>query len=139
MEIKRKEIISRFPWLMQKKCQYIVSSSYDGLICASFLNHFLKWELVGYYDLESLWICEQDAQNYNDIIWVDLGNSATEWVRYGNQLNITNSGWRLSLTPCQRDQDAQPLSRRERTPGLATQHIHALSRTFSISSNRPCR
>ena len=56
MEIKRKEIIKKFPWLMKKNCQYIISSSYDGLICASFLNHFLNWELVGYYDLESLWV-----------------------------------------------------------------------------------
>tara|TARA_Y100001970_G_scaffold292530_1_gene434191 strand:- start:2336 stop:3262 length:927 start_codon:yes stop_codon:yes gene_type:complete len=72
MEIKRTEIIKQFPWLKKKNCKYIISSSYDGLICASFLNHFLNWKLVGYYDLESLWIDKSAAHNKDDIIWVDL-------------------------------------------------------------------
>jgi len=72
MEIQRKQIINQFPWLKKKNCKYIISSSYDGLICSSFLNHFLNWELVGYYDLESLWISKNAIDNKEDIIWVDL-------------------------------------------------------------------
>tara|TARA_Y100000996_G_scaffold25220_1_gene18071 strand:+ start:7963 stop:8886 length:924 start_codon:yes stop_codon:yes gene_type:complete len=72
MQIKRQDIIKQFPWLVKKKCKYIISSSYDGLICSSFLNHYLGWELVGYYDLESLWISETAKKNKEDIIWVDL-------------------------------------------------------------------
>ena len=72
MKIKRLEIIKKFPWLKEKKCQYIISSSYDGLICASFLNHFLNWELVGYYDFESVWISEKAKKNKKETIWVDL-------------------------------------------------------------------
>ena len=72
MEIQRKKIINQFPWLKKKNCKYIISSSYDGLICSSFLNHFLNWELVGYYDLESLWISKNAIDNKEDIIWVDL-------------------------------------------------------------------
>ena len=72
MEIQRKQIINQFPWLKKKNCKYIISSSYDGLICSSFLNHFLNWELVGYYDLESLWISKNAVDNKEDIIWVDL-------------------------------------------------------------------
>ena len=72
MEIKRQQIIKQFPWLTKKKCKYIISSSYDGLICSSFLNHYLNWELVGYYNLESLWISDSAKKNKEDIIWVDL-------------------------------------------------------------------
>ena len=72
MKIKRSEIIQRFPWLKKKNCQYIISASYDGLICASFLNHFLNWELVGYYDLSHLWISNKAKKNKKNIIWVDL-------------------------------------------------------------------
>ena len=72
MILNRKDIFKHYPWLNEKNHKFIISADYNGLICASFLSHILNWKLVGYYDLESLWICEQDAQNYNDIIWVDL-------------------------------------------------------------------
>mgnify|MGYP001438966641 FL=1 len=72
MQIKRQDIIKQFPWLVKKNCKYIISSSYDGLMCSSFLNHYLGWDLVGYYDLESLWISESAKKNKEDIIWVDL-------------------------------------------------------------------
>ena len=39
MEIKRSEIIKKFSWITKKKQQYIISASYDGLICASLLHH----------------------------------------------------------------------------------------------------
>ena len=72
MILNRKDIFKQYPWLNEEKHKFIISADYNGLICASFLSHILNWELVGYYDLESLWICEQDAKNYNDLIWVDL-------------------------------------------------------------------
>ena len=55
-----------------KNKKFIISADYNGVICASFLSHILDWELVGYYDLESLWVSEENTKNYNDIIWVDL-------------------------------------------------------------------
>ena len=103
MEIKRKEIINRFPWLMQKKCQYIVSSSYDGLICASFLNHFLKWELVGYYDFEHLWISKKAQENKKEIIWVDLNILPVEGRAIGGHIvgynNEIPKGFNTSCNP----------------------------------------
>ena len=72
MQIKRSDIIKKFSWLKNKKCKYIVSASYDGMICASFLNHFLDWKLVGYYNLENLWISEEAKANKQKLIWVDL-------------------------------------------------------------------
>lgn len=67
-----KEILKNYPWLLKKKLPMIISSNYDGLICASFLKHHLDWELVGYYNHESLWISEQAIKQKKEIIWVDL-------------------------------------------------------------------
>ncbi len=72
MILNRKDIITQYPWLKQKNHQFIISADYNGLICASFLTHMLNWELVGYYDLESLWISSEKIKNHNDVIWVDL-------------------------------------------------------------------
>tara|TARA_B100000953_G_scaffold112878_1_gene92962 strand:- start:123 stop:1058 length:936 start_codon:yes stop_codon:yes gene_type:complete len=66
------QIFKDYPWLLKKKLPMIISSNYDGLICASFLHHHLDWDLVGYYNHESLWIGEQAINQKKDIIWVDL-------------------------------------------------------------------
>ena len=72
MQIKRKNIFKKYKWLKEKKRPFIISSDYDGLICASFLSHYLNWELVGYYDYNSIWL-SKDAHKYKKkIIWVDL-------------------------------------------------------------------
>ena len=65
-------IFKKYPWLRDKKLPMIVSSNYDGLICASFLHHHLNWDLVGYYNHESLWISDQAINQKKNIIWVDL-------------------------------------------------------------------
>ena len=88
MELKRTQIIKKFPWLNKKGCQYIISSSYDGLICASFLNHFFNWDLVGYYNLNSLWVSEKAIQNKQKIIWVDLNIVPKAGKAIGGHINI---------------------------------------------------
>ena len=72
MILKRNDIIKKYPWINKKKQKFIISADYDGLICAALLNHYKNWELVGYYDLESIWISDKAKKNKNDIIWVDL-------------------------------------------------------------------
>tara|TARA_B100001250_G_scaffold86025_1_gene71164 strand:+ start:4017 stop:4949 length:933 start_codon:yes stop_codon:yes gene_type:complete len=72
MILNRKDIFKQYPWLNQKNQKFIISADYNGVICASFLNHILDWELAGYYNLESLWISERLCNDYNQVIWVDL-------------------------------------------------------------------
>ena len=72
MIFNRNEIINKYPWINKAKQRFIVSADYDGLICASLLNHFKNWDLVGYYNLESIWISKEAKQYKNDIIWIDL-------------------------------------------------------------------
>ena len=66
------KILKDYPWLLKKKMPMIISSNYDGLICASLLHHHLDWNLVGYYNQQSLWISEEAIKQKKDIIWVDL-------------------------------------------------------------------
>jgi hypothetical protein len=66
------EIFKEYPWLLKKNLPMIISSNYDGLICASLLKHHLNWNLVGYYNHESLWVSKEAQERKKDIIWVDL-------------------------------------------------------------------
>mgnify|MGYP001205697514 CR=1 FL=1 len=72
MKLNRKEILSLYPWLRDSDRKFVVSASYDGLICASFLTHHLHWSLEGYYDLSSIWLSENGLKNNKNLIWVDL-------------------------------------------------------------------
>ena len=72
MQINRKNIFKRYKWLKEKKLHFIISADYDGLICASFLNHYLNWKLVGYYNMEKIWISDEGIKNKKSLIWVDL-------------------------------------------------------------------
>jgi len=72
MIFDNKEILNNYKWLKQKNRPMIISSNYDGLFCAALLNHHLNWNLVGYYNQESLWISQQAIEQKEDIIWVDL-------------------------------------------------------------------
>ena len=72
MKIKRENIFKKYESLKEKKRPFIISSDYDGLICASFLSHHLDWKLVGYYDYNSIWLSKEAKEDKKDIIWVDL-------------------------------------------------------------------
>ena len=72
MIFNTEHILKTYPWLKQKSLPMIVSASYDGLLCASLLKHHLDWELVGYYNHESLWVSQSAINHKKNIIWVDL-------------------------------------------------------------------
>ena len=61
-----------FNWLKEKNHSMVISADYDGIICSSFLSHYLNWNLVGYYNYESIWLSKEAEKNKSDIIWVDL-------------------------------------------------------------------
>ena len=103
MKLNRKNIFKQFPWLNKKNQKFIISADYNGLICASFLSHILNWELVGYYDLESLWISRKKTNNYKDIIWVDLNILPKQGRAVGGHIvsldNKTPQGFKTSCNP----------------------------------------
>ena len=103
VEFKRKKILSSFPWLAKKRQPFIISADYDGLICASFLHHHLGWELVGYYNLSSLWLSEKAKINSGNLIWVDLNILSTQGRAIGGHIISPNGeiprGFKSSCNP----------------------------------------
>ena len=103
MILNRKDIFKKYPWIIEKNKKFIISADYNGLICASFLSHILNWKLVGYYDLESLWISDKDINSYNDIIWVDLNILPKQGKAIGGHIvsldKQTPRGFRTSCNP----------------------------------------
>ena len=42
MNINKNIIFEKFSWLKEKNKYFVISADYDGLICASFLSHYLN-------------------------------------------------------------------------------------------------
>ena len=103
MVFQRKKILSIYPWLQERGLPFITSADYDGLICASFLHHYLGWELMGYYNLSSLWFSGHAKKNSKNLIWVDLNILSTEGRAIGGHIVSLNGelphGFKSSCNP----------------------------------------
>ena len=103
MELLRKNIIKDFPWLKEKNKYFIISADYDGIICASFLNHYLNWNLAGYYNMETLWLSNDAIENKSNLIWVDLNILPIKGRTIGGHIvsidGITPKGFKSSCNP----------------------------------------
>tara|TARA_Y100000590_G_C15627032_1_gene979754 strand:- start:484 stop:1389 length:906 start_codon:yes stop_codon:yes gene_type:complete len=86
MKLNRKDIFKQYNWLKEKNRPFIISCDYDGIICASFLKHYLNWELVGYYDYNSIWLSDKAKQDKHKIIWVDLNILPESGKSIGGQI-----------------------------------------------------
>ena len=103
MVFKRNELITRFPWLMEKDHSIVVSADYDGLICASFLHHHLNWKIEGYYDLSTIWISKRGLLEKKNLIWVDLNILPQQGRAIGGHIislsNDVPNGFQSSCNP----------------------------------------
>ncbi len=43
-------VLKKFPWLVQKNQDCVLSPDSDGLLCGLFVSHFLNWKIRGFYD-----------------------------------------------------------------------------------------
>ncbi len=86
-KINYKEIIEKYPWLIQKEQNCIISPDADGMLCGLFMSHFLNWKIVGYYDNGKNLILKNNIK-VKDCIFLD-----TEIYRP----NIKSIGHHISL------------------------------------------
>ena len=103
MELKKEDILKQYKWLKNKNAKFIISADYDGLICASFLSHVLDWKLVGYYNMEKIWISDEGIKNRTDIIWVDLNILSQNGKSIGGHITMIDDvipdGFTTSCNP----------------------------------------
>jgi hypothetical protein len=49
-QIDYEALLARYPWLVQRDNDCILSPDSDGLLCGLFLSHYLNWKIRGFYD-----------------------------------------------------------------------------------------
>lgn len=64
------EIVSKFPWIIEKDKNCILSPDSDGLLCGLFMSHLLGWQVKGFYD-GKIMILERGV-SASDCIFLDM-------------------------------------------------------------------
>lgn len=61
---------TRYPWLVERDQDCIVSPDADGLLCGLFMSHHLGWKVRGFYDGKVL-VCDHKVRA-RDCIFLDM-------------------------------------------------------------------
>ena len=63
-------VIKKYPWLIQKDQNCILSPDSDGLLCGLFTSHYLNWKVRGFYDGKIL-VLEKGVRP-KDCVFLDM-------------------------------------------------------------------
>ena len=87
-KINYEEIIEKFPWIVLKNQNCILSPDSDGLLCGLLLSHYLKWNIVGFYDGKILLL----NKNFkvDNCIFIDMEIFRKDIKSVGHHMNIHN-------------------------------------------------
>jgi len=69
-KINYKEIISKYPWLIEKNHNAVISPDADGMISGLFMSKYLNWSIVGYYD-NGKYLLLKNGLSAKDCIFLD--------------------------------------------------------------------
>ncbi len=83
-------IIERFPWLIQKNQNYILSPDSDGLLCGLFVSNYLKGKIRGFYDGKIMVI--EKGFKPEDCIFLDMEVFRKNIRSVGQHIIMFNKG-----------------------------------------------
>jgi len=69
-QIDYADIIARYPWIVQRNLNCILSPDSDGLLCGLLMTHFLDWRVRGFYDGKILVI--ENGIVAQDCVFLDM-------------------------------------------------------------------
>ena len=63
-------LVQQYPWIVERGHNCILSPDSDGLLCGLLMQHFLDWNIVGFYDGKVLIL--KDGLKTSDCIFLDM-------------------------------------------------------------------
>lgn len=79
-------IINKFPWLVQKNQNCVLSPDSDGLLCGLFVSHYLNWKIRGFYDGKIMLL--EKGFKPKDCIFLDMEMLRKDIRSVGHHLNV---------------------------------------------------
>lgn len=87
-KINYKEIISKYPWVVEKDHNAILSPDTNGLLCGLLMSNYLNWKVAGFYDGKVLKI--KKGISVKDCIFLDMEILRENIRSLGHHINIHN-------------------------------------------------
>lgn len=122
------ELIERFPWLLEREQDCILSPDSDGLLCGLFMSHFLGWKVRGYYDGKILLL--EKGKKAQECVFLDMEILRRDVRSVGQHMVVYNgdflpSDWR-GMNSCLSANDLRSFDAKNNFPRkypLATIHL----------------
>lgn len=70
MTLNYKEVLEKYPWIVERGQDCIVSPDSDGLLCGLLMSHYLGWKIQGFYDGKVLLV--QKGIKPKDCVFLDM-------------------------------------------------------------------
>ncbi len=111
--LDRLTILQKFPFITDRNLPMIISNDLDGFCSAVLMHHLKNWQIVGFYDSESVWIANDEENGsslpapcslLNNLVWLDLDIADSRCRSIGHHILTQNSsdvpvGFANSLNP----------------------------------------
>lgn len=69
-EINYPTLLAKYPWVVERGQNCILSPDSDGLLCGLLMSHYLEWKIRGFYDGKVLAI--EEGLNAKECIFLDM-------------------------------------------------------------------
>lgn len=86
--IDYQEVIRKYPWLVKRGQDCILSPDSDGLLCGLFMSHILGWNIRGFYDGKILLL--EKGFSASDCVFLDMEVFRKEVRSVGQHMVLYN-------------------------------------------------
>src|SRR3989339_1433672 len=87
-QIDYKEIIKKYPWIVEKEQSCILSPDSDGLLCGLFMSNYLGWRIKGFYDGKIMLLDKNTSTK--DCVFLDMEIFRKEIRSVGHHMVLFN-------------------------------------------------
>jgi hypothetical protein len=97
-ELNYPELLTLYPWIIQRNKKCILSPDSDGLLCGLFMSKYLGWKIVGYYDGKVLLLKQGVSTHDEDCVFLDMEIYREHVKSVGHHMVLLNkrripNGW----------------------------------------------
>ena len=87
-KINYKDLIKKYPWIVEKNHKAILSPDSDGLLCGLFMSHYFDWTIEGFYDGKVMVL--KDGIKPKDCVFLDMEISRNNIRSLGHHMLLLN-------------------------------------------------
>lgn len=86
------QLVKKYPWIIQKDLNCILSPDSDGFLCGLLMSHLLNWQIKGFYDGKVLVL--EKGVSAKDCVFLDMEIFRKEIRSFGHHMLLFNRNFR---------------------------------------------